>query len=434
MRGFPVHRDTTDFAENNLYLNNPGTAPACPPLDSDAVCDVCIIGAGLTGLSTAQELAKRNVKTVILERHAPGWGASGRNGGQLWPGFFSRLQDAEKKFGKVLMKSLWDLSNEGINALRNNITTQGVACEFFPGSVWAARTEKHARDLDGYITMLEKDYSYRLDLWDRAKIETALGTTYYRSGVHDPLGGALQPLQYANGLATLVAKTATIHGETPATDVKRDGDGWRIITPRGTVRAKKLVFSGDSYLGDLFPQLRRKYVLIRNAMVATRPRTGTFLPISVCEYDDYLQFFRNTRDGRLIFGGGDTIRPLMSPVATQNRITRSLEENISHIFPELSAGDITHRWGGYIGITSSFLPNVGRVDKHTYYANGYSGHGLGLTHAAGRAIAESIFGDHKRIETFEKVRNMALPGIDRADFLFARLGMMLYDVKNWWSH
>ncbi len=418
----------------NYYQATAGPPLGLPALRGETEADVCIVGAGFTGLSTAHFLKEAGVRVVVLEQHEVGWGASGRNGGQVLPGFFADMRDVFAGTGPEKGRRLWDLSVEGVDIVKAMIGQYGIACDWQDGALTTAGTESEQADIEDLAAFLRENCGAARAFWDRAKVTAAVGSAY-RSALYDAGAGHFHTLKYVRGLARGLGKGGVrIYERSPAQAIGSLDGKYRVTTPRGAVNATALVMCGDSYLGRLVPEIRRKYVVIHNSILATEPLKNPDAVLScraaVSENSSALHFYRKTADGRLLFGGGDTVIPGRSNLATQTKILATLRRNMAELFPALKNTAVTHEWSGSIAITSSFMPNVGRLRSGIYYANGFSGHGINLTHVSGKLLAGAITRNDKTYRLFGAVKNMSFPGSGRLDYPLTVLGMWRYRLNH----
>jgi gamma-glutamylputrescine oxidase len=424
-----------DTDDRNYYLQTAGAPLHLSPLSGDVDADVCIVGAGFTGLAAAHFLQRAGAKIVVLEQHEVGWGASGRNGGQVLPGFFADIRDVFRGAGFEKGLRLWDLSVEGIAIVRALIGQYSISCDWRDGALTTAGSAAEDADLEAYADFLEKNCGARRALWDRQKLASEVGNEAYRKGLYDANAGHFHTLKYIRGLARALAdKGVAIHEKSLAREIVNVAGGHRTSTPGGAVNAKTIVLCGDSYQGTLVPELRRKYIVINNAILATAPlaNPGALLNCNaaVSESSAALHFYRKTADNRLLFGGGDTVIPGRSDRATRAKTLAILRGNMIGLFPELAATPISHQWSGSIAITSSFMPNVGRLKSGAWYANGFSGHGVNLTHVIGKLLADAVAGGDETYKLFGAVRNLSFPGCGRFDYPLTVLGMWRYRLAH----
>jgi glycine/D-amino acid oxidase-like deaminating enzyme len=370
----------------------PPAAPT-PPLEESISADVCIIGGGFAGLSTALHLAERGIRTVVLEAREPGWGASGRNGGQVIPGF---------KFDPDELVSMYG-AERGQRLIEFGGSTADVVFELI---------EKHRMDVprlrNGWIQGAHTQANVELvrsraEQWsrlgapveflDQAAVTNLVGTDKYDGGWLDRRGGAIQPLSYARGLAkAALAAGARIHGETPARRLQRTGARWTVETERGnTVTADRVVICTNGYSGDLWPQLRQTAIAVNSYQVATEPLSDNLrrsvLPEGQVLSDtrQLLLYFRLDHEGRLLMGGRG---PFREPKG--ERDWAHLVRVIGKMFPQLKDVPIAFRWCGRIAVTRDHLPHLHEPAPGLLIDMGCQGRGIGLQSAMGKAMAEYI--------------------------------------------
>lgn len=407
-----------------------------PALTENTETDIVIIGGGLSGLATAYFLSQYNeYKIHLLERHFLGWGASGRNGGQILPGYMPPPNRMVRKMGFDKAHQLWKISLNGISAIKKIAEEHQIDCNLKNGSIAPIREEYFDPD----SIQKKMDLLGRLGstptLYDEDQTAAALNSRpgYYKAAIVDKTSAFhFHPLRYTQGLGKVLKDRINIYENTNVIGISEDNGQITIFTPNAKIKTKKLVLCGDSYLGTLVPQLRRKYVLIRNGMITTNQIEGIdFMGEDMCasEYGGDLLFYSKTFDNRLLIGGGDAVRPNSNFLNSEDKIMQSLHRGINDIFPQLKDARVEYTWGGYIGVTSSYMPYVGNIDKNVYYMGGYSGHGVNLTHAIGALIADAIHTGNKKTNTpLDQVMNMSFPGQGDFDVTLARLGMFVESI------
>jgi len=425
------------FASDKNYYRATAANKPCPRLETDKSYDIVIVGGGLSGLATAKHLLNVGIKNIaIIERHFVGWGASGRNGGEILPGFTAPVTRMARRYGLEFTKSMWDLSTKGVADVVKTINELDIDCDLRPGYVLAMEPEGYnQKSVESELDILEK-IGHAKTFKSSQQTCAMLGCKdgYYKAGLHYTDAFHFHPLKYLYGLKDYLLKQGvSIYEETPCIHFENENDGLNILTPKGNLRARKLVLCGDSYLGTLVPHLRRKYVLIRNAMIATEPLpdTDNILPSGVCvsENKGKLMYYRKTADNRLIIGGGDTIRPNNDPKDTRKHIVELCQNSIADIFPQIAGIPISYVWGGYIGITSNYLPYAGSKDGKIYYMGGYSGHGVNQTHIWSALIANAIKNENlKTASPIDRLSHLPMPGLGDYDNYLAQLGMLAESV------
>ena len=377
----------------SLWSATAAPAPPTPPLEESTAADVCIVGGGFAGLSTALHLAERGIRAVVLEAREPGWGASGRNGGQVIPGFKYDPDEIVGMFGAERAQRLIEFGGGTADVVfelieKHRMDVPQLRSGWIQGAHTAAavtlvkaRAEQWSR-LGASVQLLDKPEMTRL-----------LGTDKYLGGWLDRRGGAIQPLSYARGLAkAALAAGARIHGETPATRLVRAGARWSVETERGsTVTADRVVICTNGYSGDLWPQLRRTAIAINSYQVATEPLSDNLrrsvMPEGhvLSDTRKLLLYFRLDHEGRLLMGGRG---PFREPKGESD--WAHLVRVIGKMFPQLAGTPIAFRWCGRIAVTRDHLPHLHEPAPGLLIDMGCQGRGIGLQTAMGKAMAEYI--------------------------------------------
>ena len=380
----------------------------CPSLKGAAQADVCIIGAGYTGLSAALHLAERGYSVIVLEAHRVGFGASGRNGGQVGPGQRIEQDAIEKMVGQGDARKLWDIGLEARDLVRDLIARHDMDCPFKPGVIhadWAARNVPHTHD---YAEKLARDYDYcEIEPLDRAAIQEVVNTPAYQGGVIDHGAGHLHPLRFAFGLARAAqAAGAQIFEGSLVVDIHH-GAKVKVQTGTGHVEADHVLLAANGYLGGLVPQVAAKVMPINNFIIATEPLApGTVLTrdVAVADSKFVINYFRLSEDGRLLFGGGESYGYRFPD------IIRTVRKPMLEVFPQLKDTKIDYSWGGTLAITMTRLPCFLRVAPNILSASGYSGHGVALATMAGKVMAAAIAGESEQFDTMARVHLPGFPG------------------------
>lgn len=401
-----------------------------PPLCDDLEVDVCVVGAGYTGLSTAIELAERGCSVVLLEARRVGWGASGRNGGQLIGGLCD-LGRIAPHLDAAGIEAFWQMGVECVDIVRERIHRHDIDCELRPGHIEVALRPRQLRALAAHLAAQQaRGYPHRLELLDREALTTQLHASRYLGGLLDHGAGHLHPLKLALGEARVAQALGVQLFEGSAVTAMEPGQRPRVRTAWGSVLARQVVLAGNAYLGELSPHLGRRVLPAGSYIVATEPlgeRARELIPgnAAVSDLNVVLDYYRLTPDGRLLFGG------LCNYSGREPRdIAASLRPKLERVFPALAGVRIDYQWGGDIGISLNRIPQLGRMPGNILYAQAYSGHGLAPSHLAGRVLAEAICGDGRRLTLFERIRHRALPGGRRFAGPAMALGMLYYRMKD----
>ena len=397
---------------DSYYLATAIGRRARPQLTGAREADICVIGAGYTGLSCALHLAKRGMKVVVLEAEVAGFGASGRNGGQVITGQRVDQIELERRYGETRARALWDLALEAKTLVRDLIASHAIECDEKPGHISAAVRANHATELEAYAEHLTKRYSYSSARYVPASgMPSLVATQNYKGGLYDTSSFHLHPLNYALGLARAADEAGVaILENSPVVKIER-GDKIRAHAPAGSVSAKFCVVGCNGYLGTLVPELARTIMPISNYIAATEPlgkaRAEALIPSAAAVADTkfVLDYYRLSADGRLLFGGGETYGE--SDIENAANLVRP---HIVRVFPQLADVRIDYAWGGRLAITMPRLPHVGRLTPNLYFAQGYSGQGVAIATLVGKLIAEAIAGQAARFDVYESLKIPPLPG------------------------
>lgn len=403
----------TGHPATSWYAQTATPFPRLPGLQQDTRADVCVVGAGYTGLGAALELALRGVSVTVLEAAQVGSGASGRNGGQVHVGQRNDQAWLEKVVGRDDALALWWMSQDARAHLLGLIQTHAIACDFTPGMIHA----RHKRGGEGadaaHIDFMASRYGYdQLQLIDEAALARELGTDVYHGGTVDHGGGHLHPLNLALGMArAAMAAGAVIHEQTRATAWRREGGSIVVETSKGRVICDQLILTGDGYLDTLVGGAARARVMpINNFILATEPlgeRADAIIRSNAAVADSrfVINYFRKSPDGRLIFGGGENYRPGFPP-----DLKGFVRRHMLKIYPDLADVEVTHAWGGGLGITVHRSPFVRELAPGVRIAAGYSGQGVMLAPYFGKLLADATLGEGEGLALLAKLPTPPFPG------------------------
>ncbi|KGX65541.1 NAD(P)/FAD-dependent oxidoreductase [Burkholderia pseudomallei] len=384
-----------------------------PPLEGTIDADVCVIGAGLTGISAALNLAERGHSVAVLEASKVGWAASGRNGGQLIGGFACGIDAFEPYLNADEIRLVWDMGLETLAIAKERIAKHAIDCAFVPGYLSAANKPRDVDALRRSRDEAARRFGYtRLRYVERDALAQYVQSSRYLGGLFDPDSGHLHPLNYTLGLArATVASGARIHEDSAVTRIASEAGGHVVSTARGAVRARFVVLACNAFLGALAPALSRKIMPVGTYVIATEPlgeaRARALMPAqaAICDSRFALDYFRPTPDARLLWGGKvsySTLEP--------RKLADAMRRDMLKTFPQLADVTIEHAWGGFVDITMNRAPHFGRLTPTVYFAQGFSGHGVNTTGLAGKLIAEAIDGQAARFDVFGKIRHRDFPG------------------------
>ena len=389
---------------DSLWAATAPAGPECPPLDSNDGADVAVVGAGYTGLSTALHLARAGRRVVVLDAGEPGWGCSGRNGGQVNPGGMKMLpDDVVATLGPVWGERFLEFGDRSCDLVFELIERYGIECEALrPGYVqggYGAKGRRFNREWARQWTERGRGTHFL----ERDEIAALIGTRRYDSGMYDARGGSVQPLAYARGLArAAIEEGAAIHGASAATAVLHDGAGWSVRTERASIRCEFVVLATNGYTGDLWPGLRETVVPVASFVTATAPLGHNVLPSvlpgrhAVSETARIIVYYRLDRQGRFIIGG----RGRWFDVADSGDAPHVRAAAV-RLFPQLEGVEWEYRWAGWPAITRDHLPRLLALDRGVYAGLGYNGRGVASATLMGQQLAGAILGD---VEPLVEVR------------------------------
>ena len=406
--------DVTDFA----------------PLLGEQSADVCVIGAGFTGVSTALYLAERGYNVHVVEANQVGWGASGRNGGQIIGGI-SGENNIAKSLGKDVEDVFRELRWAGHDIIRERVQKYGIQCDLKFGYLDVAIKKRHLREFEADHERLQRDeFPYEVRMLSRDETRDTIGTSAYIGAHLNMANGHLHPLKMCVGEArAAVSLGATIYEQSPVLNIEKDGKP-RVVTQRGSVTADAVVIAGNAY-HMLERKLRGIMFPVNSFIIATEPLSEETVnainpkDLAVCDPNFVLEYFRLSADKRLLFGGR------CNYFGSDPEIIRGFHRpKMSRIYPQLANIGIDYAWGGTIGVPLNRVPQLGRIAPSVFYCQGYSGHGVNVTHLAGQILADAISGTLERFDMFANVKPLVVPGAHWFSKPMVTLGMMYYQIKD----
>jgi gamma-glutamylputrescine oxidase len=394
------------------YAASALAAPARPALAGTHRCDVCVVGGGIAGTSTALHLAERGLDVILVEAQQIGWGASGRSGAQVLPGVAASQDKLEKLIGAADARKVWDISVEGVRLVRDLIARHGIDAQFVAGHMLTAVKARQDGELRAQVEELQQRYGYPgVRYMPQDEVRSIIASERYRAALYNPNAGHLQPLNYTLGLAAAAARHgARIFTGTRALEFSGHAP-LRVRMTGGEVLCRQLVLCGNVYLGATAPQLQSRIMAVGTCIVASEPlgaeRAQSLITnnAAVADMNWVLDYFRRSPDHRLLFGGRVTYAgfdPDRIAAATRARMTR--------VFPQLRDVKLQFAWGGHVDITRNRAPDFGRLNPDVYYLQGFSGHGIALAGMAGKLLSEAIAGDAGRFDVFARIPHDGFPG------------------------
>jgi gamma-glutamylputrescine oxidase len=412
------------------YEATVGERPEYPPMDGAAAVDVAIVGGGFTGLQAAYNLALKGVRVVLVEAHRFGDGASGRNGGQLGTGQRAEPAELEAQIGFERSKALFDLAENAKRYILGFADTQGLDIEFVPGQLNVCHKKAYEKDYrDTPAEMARYGYD-RMSFMEKAETAERVGSSFYHFGLRDTGTGHIHPMKLIVGLARAAkAAGAVLHEKTPALKIERSGGKAVITTPRGAITADRALIACNGHIGNLEPQTAAHVMPIRSFIGAT-PVLDDFPSVipggeAIADSRFVVRYFRKSRDGRLLFGGREAYT-----ADNPRDMTKHIRRQITEIYPELDKVEITHAWGGSVGITMPRQPYVREVMPGITSIGGYSGHGVMLSNYCGKLYAEAATGDSVELDQLKALKIPAFPGGQRFRSPLLFLALTWYALRD----
>ncbi len=408
-------------AADSWYAASAHAAPAHPRLQGQQRFDVAVLGGGLTGLSTALELAQQGYKVAVVEAQRIGWGASGRSGGQAIFGYGCDQAKITAMLGVADSRKLFDWSLEGLDLIRQRIRKFSIDCDWRDGHAHVPIKPRQVDELQTWQRDLEDNFDYPTEWWEYERMRSEIASDRYLGALVDRRSGHLHPLNYTLGLArAAVSAGVQIFEQSTVTQLIR-GDGTSthgalatkpaLRTAQGEIEADFIVLAGNAYVQGLAPELDSKimpvgtYIGATEVLGAERARSLITNDIAVADINWALDYFRLSADHRLLFGG----RASYSTLQPRN-LRATMTRRMNRVFPQLAGMRMEHLWGGFVDISRNRAPDWGRLGSNVYYAQGFSGHGVAATGLAGRVIAEAIRGQAGRLDAFSKIPHKSFPG------------------------
>lgn len=428
-----MNRSPSEHARS-YYLASANAMPQRPALGADLTADVCVIGGGFTGVNTAIELAQRGLSVILLEARRIGWGASGRNGGQLIRGIGHDVSGFAKYVGEEGVRYLQQAGIDSVALVGERVREHGIECDLRWGFCELANTAAQFVAFQGELESLAAlGYTPETRLVAPQDMAQVVGSGLYAGGLVDMGSGHLHPLNLVLGEAAVAESLGVrVFENSPVLELIH-GDTVQVRCASGTVRAASLVLACNAHLDELEPKLSGKVLPAGSYIIATEPLpaelANQLIPqnLALCDQKVGLDYYRLSADRRLLFGGACHYSG-RDPAD----IAAYMRPKMLKVFPQLANTAVEFQWGGKIGITANRFPQVGRLKQHpnVFYAQGYSGHGLNVTHWCARLLAEGIHaGQSRGLDIFSQVPHMTFPGGKALRSPLLALGMLWYRVR-----
>ena len=426
-----------DNEEGSFYKSSVNHFIGSGYLNNYLEVDVCVIGGGLTGVSSALNLAKKGFSVALCEARTIGWGASGRNGGQLGIGMRKEQSLIEKKLGFEYAKELWILGLEAVSETTKLISDYKINCALQKGVISAGYYKKNKEDFLFEIDHMQKYYNFSgYKYLDKDEIKNEINTNLYHSGLLNNHSYHLNPLKLLIGLAgELLKLNVKIYENTPITKILNDQNGVKVYSFKKTIKAEKVVVCCNGYLDHLLGSIRNKFMPINNYIIATEPlgekkaREIIKNNYAVSDTRFIIDYYRFSEDWRMLFGGSETFTSKF-----KHNSKNFVWQRMCKVFPMLKDYKIEYSWGGTLAITINRLPNFGTLmNDKIIYAHGYSGHGLALSTLAGKLITEKISGEPERFNFFKNIKHFTIPGGDFLRRPIYTSAITFYKIKDFFN-
>ena len=396
---------------NSWYAASVPAFPEQAALTGSMHADVCILGAGITGLSTAIELAEAGYKVVVLEAQRVGWGASGRSGGQAIFGFGCDQSKITQAVGLQSSKRMFDWSIEGLDLIQSRCAQYSIDCDWRDIHAHVPIKARHITELKAWQNDLAENFNYPLQWWEREQLHAVMPNNRYLGALVDPHSGHLHPLKYTQGLAkAALALGVQIFEQSKVTQLVR-GNKPMFKTSHGAVHCNFAVLAGNAYVHGIAPELDDKIMPVGTYIGATEPlgaeRAQALIKnnMAVADVNWALDYFRLSADNRLLFGGRASYSTLPPP-----NLSGTMQRRMTQVFPSLAGVKMDYVWGGFVDISLNRAPHWGRLGSNVYFAQGFSGHGIAATGLAGRIMSEAIKGQAERLDMFAQITHQNFPG------------------------
>lgn len=402
-----------------------------PHLQGAHSADICIVGAGFTGIASALSLAERGYKVAVVEANRVSWGASGRNGGQMIRGISGESRIL-KKFGSEYADLLWQMRWRGHEIIHQRVEKYGIECDLKSGYLDVASKQRQMADLEEEVALMEKyRFPYEYRLLDAAETADTIGTKAYVGALLNYRDGHLHPLNLCAGEAHAAANLGVqIFEQSPVTNIVH-GASPRVATADGYVACKTVIMAGHIWHQLEQQRLSGTTFQAGSFIIATEPLSAEIRQqinpkdLAICEVNNIIDYYRLSADGRMLYGGRCNYSGRTPPSIKAAMLPRMLK-----IYPQLKNVTIDYAWGCSIGVVIRRIPMVGRIDDNIYYVQGYSGHGVNATHIMGEVLADAIGGTMEKFDLFAKMPQIRVPFGNYAGNQMVALGMLYYRLKD----
>lgn len=407
-----MKRDPSEYLKS-WYAASANAFPEFESLVEDVEADVCVVGGGFTGITAAIELAERGLRVVLLEARRVGWGASGRNGGQLGAGHNKDQDWLEKRMGEAGARGMWAIAEDGKAAVKRRIKQHGIECDLTPGLLYTCHKKSYVKGYEHYARHLRSRYDYdAIRFVEKDELDTMLGTEVYFGATLDTSSAHIHPLNYLHGLAQAAsAAGVTIFEASTVIDRRRDGEVHVVKTNRACVKARNVIVATNGYVDGLESSIETEIMPINSFIIATEPlgeeRARSIIRdnVGVADSRFVVHYYRFSADWRMLFGGRENYT-----AHVPENFGSGVRKSMLGVFPQLEDAAIEYQWGGALAVTMSRMPMVGEIEPGVFYGHGFSGHGVALTAAVGRSLANAVTGDRANFDLLRSAPGGRFPG------------------------
>lgn len=426
-----AHSNSDHAHAPSYYAATANSRTTYPTLEGDVTADVCIVGAGFTGISTALTLAERGYSVAVVEANRVGWGASGRNGGQMINGI-TGLETLEKKYGRSASEAIWQIRWRGHALIRERVQKYTIDCDLKDGFAEVAVKPAQLRDIDEAFEELEqRRFPHRYERWDREQTRSMFGTDAFHGAFVSYYDGHLHPLNLCTGEARAADGLGVrIYEQSPVLDI-RHAKKPVVCSASGSVSADAVLIAGNAYSRLEPKQLSGLVYPAGSYIIATEPLSPDVAEsinredLAVCDLNTVVDYFRLSADRRLLYGGACNYSG-----RDPSDIEAYIRPRMVKTYPQLADVRVEYQWGGKIGIVLNRVLSVGCLNGNVYYCQGYCGHGVSASHAMGEVMADAIGGSLERYHLFARMKHLRLPGSRWFGNQVIALGMLYYKLRD----
>lgn len=401
------------------------------PLQKSVSTEILVIGAGFTGLHTALRLAEAGRNVIVIDASRIAWAASGRNGGQVITGYGCDMALLERAIGVPRARELWALTRWAAREIRN-CARKIIECDYKEGFLYTAVLQRRVKLLQNWVQEAKNKWGYSdLQFLSRTELTQHIASERYQAGVLDWEGGHFHPLKFCLGLAdVLEQRGGKLYEMTRALGWRESSEGIDVETEHAVIHCDILVLACNVFIGQLDTKLGRKILPVGTYMATTESLgeelASALIPsgVCVCDNQSILDYFRVTKDYRLLFGGGCHYMG-----GLPKDIAKAIRPRLERVFPQLTGVRLDHAWGGYVDVTARRTPEFG-CRGNIYWALGFSGHGVVPTLVAGRVMADAITGDPYYLNLFRQINNLNIPFGTRLGGVIEALGKCYYRLRD----